>query len=240
MTYKPAFGEAQIVQVGFDDFKKWKVSRGEMTVVCDAAQVSKLLAQHATVVNEEKMKIEVAQALFQFCTEHATWLQISRFACNHSRKLDFCAVLEAPVACKEVTANDVAFALHPAAVFTLKKVTKKNALKLLPYGIVSKSKKKPEHKTYIEYSGLFWNIAPFKACSNFAQAEGVLSPFWWCKGTTEPELANMEWGHLKKDGMKIPCLQNCKPLAKEEQLMFLDTKAIEVAEANKKRKLGHP
>ncbi|CAK9060487.1 Uncharacterized protein SCF082_LOCUS31857 [Durusdinium trenchii] len=209
MTYKPAFGEAQIVQVGFD-FKKWKVSRGEMTVVCDAAQVSKLLAQHATVVNEEKMKIEVAQALFQFCTEH------------------------------EVTANDVAFALHPAAVFTLKKVTKKNALKLLPYGIVSKSKKKPEHKTYIEYSGLFWNIAPFKACSNFAQAEGVLSPFWWCKGTTEPELANMEWGHLKKDGMKIPCLQNCKPLAKEEQLMFLDTKAIEVAEANKKRKLGHP
>lgn len=74
MTYKPAFGEAQIVQVGFDDFKKWKVSRGEMTVVCDAAQVSNLLAQHATVVNEEKMKIEVAQALFQFCTEHATWL----------------------------------------------------------------------------------------------------------------------------------------------------------------------
>ena len=136
-------------------------------------------------------------------------------------------------------AEVVAFALHPAAVFSLKKVTKKGALKLLPWGIVSKAKKKPEHNTYIEYCGLFWNIAPFKACSNFAQAEGVLSPFWWCKGTTESEFANMEFVHLKKNGIKIPYLQNCKPLAKHEQLMFLDMKALEVAEANNKRKLGH-
>ena len=49
----------------------------------------------------------------------------------------------------------------------------------------------------------------------------------------------MEFVHLKKNGIKIPYLQNCKPLAKHEQLMFLDMKALEVAEANKKRKLGH-
>ena len=81
---------------------------------------------------------------------------------------------------------------------------------------------------------------PFQSTQQLWPSRRSADPFWWCKGTTEPELANMEWVFLKKDGIKIPCLQNCKPLAKEEQLMFLDTKAIEVAEANKNRKLGHP
>ena len=129
-------------------------------------------------------------------------------------------------------AKNLSLSLSPQGVHTLQEVKKVKGLKLIPLGAVSMAKDGAEPKWCIEYGGQKWVVSPWKATTSFDDIQ-VLVPFWWCKGAaSEPDgPANMEWGYVSQDGIKIPCLQNSKALGKHEALFF-DKEQVAPGSAN--------
>ena len=150
------------------------------------------------------------------------------FQKSHVQKCLLQACIDSDPTCKEVV-----FSSNPSHVWASKKFGKKNALKLVPCGIVSLLKGTPvADKHYIKAFGKMWLISQMKALQNFDKDEGVLSPFWWVKCGGDGEDHNMTFGEMSVDGCKIPILQNSGPIQPNECLLIENPKDI----AKKKKK----
>ena len=203
MVHQPLFGDCQELQVAFADGKSWSCTRAHMPEKCPDTTVDKHIESKSALVEMELQKAHVQKVLLE--------------------------------ACKECTLSSaqLAFSLHPHNVWTTKKVGKKGGVKLFPCGSVSKLKGVPaQDKVYIKAFDCQWLITPFKALTDFSKEEGVLAAYWWVKGATEEEAANMVKSEVTIDGCKIPILVNQAGIGSQEKLL------VESAKSVKKQKKG--
>ena len=107
------------------------------------------------------------------------------------------------------------------------------AVQLVPLGPISKAKEGQEPKLYIQHFGAKWAIGNWKQNASLSQDhDGILVPFSWVKAAPTAEEANLQWGHLKQDGIDIPILVPKHGIEKNQQLLHED--ASNMAQAKKK------
>ena len=201
--HKPLFDPTLEVNVDFLKLKDWRATKASMAVACPQGKAESHMVQKSGAVELEFQKSHVQKCLLQAC-------------------------IDSDPTCKEVV-----FSSNPSHVWASKKFGKKNALKLVPCGIVSLLKGTPvADKHYIKAFGKMWLISQMKALQNFDKDEGVLSPFWWVKCAGDGEDHNMTFGEMSVDGCKIPILQNIGPIQSNECLPIENPKDI----AKKKKK----
>ena len=201
--HKPLFDPTLEVKVDFLKLKDWRATKASMAVACPEGKAESHTVQKSGAVELEFQKSHVQKCLLQAC-------------------------IDSDPTCKEVV-----FSSNPSHVWASKKFGKKNALKLVPCGIVSLLKGTPvADKHYIKAFGKMWLISQMKALQNFDKDEGVLSPFWWVKSAGDGEDHNMTFGEMSVDGCRIPILQNIGPIQPNECLLIENPKDI----AKKKKK----
>ena len=126
----------------------------------------------------------------------------------------------------------VACSANPQGLSAIQPI-KTTQFKLVPLGRISKAKQGQELKLYTQHFGAKWAIGNWKQNASLSQDhDGVLVPFSWLKAAPTAEEANLQWGHLKQDGIDIPILVPKHGIEKNQQLLHED--ASNMAQAKKK------
>ena len=204
MTHRPILSPECIVQVPLDQLKRWRLSKKDMPVLASPEIMGKGLPLANLQVVEDFQKAQITMALRQAFQSHS--------------------VGETQVACSA----------NPQGVWAIQPI-KKTQFKLVPLGPISKAKEGQEHKLYIQHFGAKWAIGNWKQNASLSQDhDGILVPFSWVKEAPTAEEANLQWGHLKQDGIDIPILVPKHGIEKNQQLLHED--ASNMAQAKKKAK----
>ena len=195
MVHKPVLAPPITLQIPFEELSKWKVSKAKMPEMYPAHRTQDMLPQALPFCKEEVARMEATLALHEACQKHA------------------------------VSPQQVAFALHPASLFTLEAIKKPKGLKLIPMGNLSKAKDElPKGAITMERGGVTWHIHPWKQFHDWErqpQPQESLVPFWWCKPAENDY--NMEFStttlHTTGSNFKI-CLTNMDKVGPNETLNY--------------------
>ena len=192
MVHKPILAPEVTIKVPHADLKLWKATKSKMPKMCDSKYVEVALPQKHHMILMEFQKVKVAMALHK--------------------------AMEA----NQVTADQVAFTMNPALLYSKVKFAKKQQLKLVPLGNIVhiKPEKVTNSMIVVKGFGQQWQVQPWKADSNFDNAECPLVTFWWCKKVREDQEANMVISHLTIDNVTIPYLTNEAAIGKDQPLLY--------------------
>lgn len=196
--HTPLFGGVVQEMVDLASLKKWKLTKKEPQQFCPAQLTCERLPQNCEAVLKEAEKMKVNALL-----------------------------MEAYMANKPADEHLLGFTCHPAAIFALKKVNKKQ-LKLLPLGTCVRVLEKDYDKIVTKGKGVVvwfaqkaYQVQPFKALTNFQkpEANSTLCPFFWVKTADTEDAINMTMSSMQLQGLKIPMLENSDPLKQDTLLL---------------------
>ena len=109
MVHKPVLAPPITLQIPFEELSKWKVSKAKMPEMYPAHRAQDMLPQALPFCKEEVARMEATLALHEACQKHA------------------------------VSHQQVAFALHPASLFTLEAIKKPNGVQAHSHGALVQS-----------------------------------------------------------------------------------------------------
>ena len=173
-----------------EELKKWKATKTPMPKLCPPHYCKAAVSMAHPSVQQDFQKNQVALALHQAAQSNA------------------------------LSEKQIAFSLHPAGLWTIAKVTKKGALKLVPLGHITMVIDERPNMLTIEAFSKKWLISPWKMDSMFEKPEHPLLPFWWAKTSNDMDVCNLEWHQVVVNQCKIPILTNTGPVEANTQLIF--------------------
>ncbi|CAK9094208.1 Uncharacterized protein SCF082_LOCUS44288, partial [Durusdinium trenchii] len=184
------FEHPQSLEVDHEELKKWKAAKTPMPKLCPPHYCKAAVSMAHPSVQQDFQKNQVALALHQAAQSNA------------------------------LSEKQIAFSLRPAGLWTLAKVTKKGALKLVPLGHITMVIDERPNMLTIEAFSKKWLISPWKMDSMFEKPEHPLLPFWWAKTSNDMDVCNLEWHQVVVNQCKIPILTNTGPVEANTQLIF--------------------
>ena len=209
LVHNQIFEKEEEFKVPFEDLKLWRKHKGHVQALASNEMVEARLLSERHPMIQEELNKAKVQQVL-----------LDQYVLH------------------QMSAPDFAFSMHPSMVYVLA-THKKKALKLVPWGLVSKAKGDVTNKVLVKAFGCQWVVTPFKSVSDFSPEKlkdksGVLSPYHWVKGVPDDKQANMQQSLFDVEGIKIPCFSNSRALVAHEPLHY----HLPPANPAKKAKLG--
>lgn len=185
--HTPLFGNVVEEMVDLACLKKWKMTKKDPQKFCPPQLTCERLPHKCEIVLKEAERMKVNALL-----------------------------MEAYMANKPAEDDLLGFTCHPAAIFALKKIKKKE-LKLLPLGtcvpVLEKDYDKIVNKgkaVVVWFAQKAYQVQPFKALTNFEKPDSssILCPFFWVKASEKQDAINMSASWMEMKGLQIPVLEN--------------------------------
>ena len=232
-VYKGLFGGEDTICAPVDEFKKWRVTKAAIPVLCEEALATKHTFGHSPLLLEAEKKSEAEHLLFQIYSENS----------HDANDLLYC--LPTNVYSKSKV-NVGKMRLFPLGTLTKIKDGKKAAIlieysgrqySLSPFTSLKDFSEKLGFRSFCLVKNSC-STCPWKQLRDSKQESQCLIPFHWVKSSSDEDAVTMELVYKEFHGIKLPHFRNSCKLAPQTLLVQKSKELLDgtKSSSSKKRK----